>query len=242
MKKKQSRSPDAETAPEGVAPTETEDTPAAKKRSSLPAFGFASDLLKKKGDPTADEATASSEAPPVPAAEVDPAAPTRIFDFVDRLEDDGDEEERRPVRLGTFVTFELAGEVFGIPVDPVRQVVRVSGITRVPHAPRPIRGVTNLRGRVIPVIDLRLRIGLEETALGRSTRVMAVSSRGRVLGLLVDAVQQVVHLDLDEVQPPPDDVMTLQSDYIRGVYDREDGLILLLDIDRALIIREAGAA
>ncbi|MEM8932592.1 MAG: chemotaxis protein CheW, partial [Acidobacteriota bacterium] len=136
----------------------------------------------------------------------------------------------------------LADEVFAIPVEPVRQVVRVSDITRVPHAPRPIRGVTNLRGRVIPVIDLRLRIGLEETAIARATRVVAVSSRGRVLGLLVDAVLQVVHLDLDQVQPPPDDVMTVQSDYIRGVYDREDGLILLLDIDRALIIREAGAA
>ncbi|MEO1083794.1 MAG: chemotaxis protein CheW, partial [Acidobacteriota bacterium] len=164
--------------------------------------------------------------------------------FADRL-DDGrrrSEYEARPVKLGTFVAFDLAGETYAMPVEPVRQVVRVSTITRVPHAPRPIRGVTNLRGRVIPVIDLRLRIGLQETQVGRASRVVSVSSRGRLIGLLVDAVHQVVHLDLYKVQPPPDDVMTLQSDYIEGVYGEGEDLILLLDIDKALIIREAGAA
>lgn len=236
------------------------------KKTSLPAFGFADDLLKKKpaddapadgggngeaeGEPSAephraepsDEGGTDDEKLTRAVRDVDPEAPTRVFDFVDRLQDDEDDEERRPVRLGTFVTFDLAGETFAMPVDPVRQVVRVSAITRVPHAPRPIRGVTNLRGRVIPVIDLRLRVGLEATELDRSARVVAVASRGRLLGLLVDAVHQVIHLDLDQIQPPPEDVMTLQSDYIRGVYEREDGLILLLDVDRALIIREAGAA
>ena len=272
MKKKQRRSPAKTEKASDVTPndassadatsseadssgaaSETSDAAASgKKKTSLPAFGFASDLLKKKkaSDDEAPAAPAAEASPdgdtpasaPTSDADGDTLAPTRIFDFVDRLDSAVEEEERRPVRLETFVTFQLADEVFAIPVEPVRQVVRVSDITRVPHAPRPIRGVTNLRGRVIPVIDLRLRIGLEEMPIGRSTRVVAVASRGRVLGLLVDAVLQVVHLDLDQVQPPPDDVMTVQSDYIHGVYDREDGLILLLDIDRALIIREAGAA
>ncbi|MCG8457334.1 MAG: chemotaxis protein CheW, partial [Holophagales bacterium] len=100
----------------------------------------------------------------------------------------------------------------------------------------------NLRGKVIPVIDLRLRVGLTTAEADRSARIIAVGSRGRVLGLLVDAVYHVMHLDLNLVQPPPDDVMTIQSDYIRGVYGKEDDLILLLDVDRALIIREEGAA
>ena len=121
---------------------------------------------------------------------------------------------------------------------PVREVVRVASITRVPHAPKPIRGVTNRRGRVIPVIDLRLRIELPPTGLERSSRIIVVSSRGRLLGLLVDAVHQVIHIDLEQVQPPPDDVMTVQSDYLSGVYHQDDQLILLLDIDRALIIQD----
>ena len=95
-----------------------------------------------------------------------------------------------------------------------------------------------MRGRVIPVIDLRLRIELPSAELGRSSRVIVVSSRGRLLGLLVDAVHQVIHVDLNRVQPPPDDVMTVQSDYISGVYHLEDQLILLLDINRVLIIQE----
>ena len=71
----------------------------------------------------------------------------------------------------------------------------------------------------------------------RSSRIIVVSSRGRLLGLLVDAVHQVIHIDLEQVQPPPDDVMTVQSDYLSGVYHQDDQLILLLDIDRALIIQ-----
>lgn len=284
MKKKSSRRGSGEKSrPEKAAQEETAagsgssseaehtsgDAGKSAGKKSLPAFGFAADLLKKTSgpaaSPSADEKPSSPEAEVAPvssisepvlgtdtsfstglssASDVDSQAPTRVFDFADRLDDGGrrGEEQAVPVKIGTFVAFDLAGETYAMPVEPVRQVVRVSNITRVPHAPRPIRGVTNLRGRVIPVIDLRLRIGLAETDIGRSSRVVSVSSRGRLIGLLVDAVHQVVHLDLFKVQPPPDDVMTMQSDYIEGVYGEGDDLILLLDIDKALIIREAGAA
>jgi purine-binding chemotaxis protein CheW len=91
------------------------------------------------------------------------------------------------------------------------------------------------------VIDLRMRVGLEPSEIGRQSRVVAVASRGRLLGLLVDAVHQVVHLDLNRVQPPPEDVMTVQSDYILGVYHQDDSMILLLDVDRALVLRDKAA-
>lgn len=221
----------------------------SKKKASLPSFGFAADLLKRKDgqQPTIEDV---SEAIPdrlteaeTPTESVDASAPTRIFDFADLLNEEEEEKaSQAQIRIGTFVTFNLADERFALPVEPIEQVVRVSTITRVPHAPRPIRGVTNLRGRVIPVIDLRLRIGLPEIEIDRSTRVISVSSRGRLVGLLVDAVHHVMHINLNQVQPPPEDIMTLQSDYIRGVYGEADDLILLLDIDRALIIRESGAA
>ncbi|MEM7350878.1 MAG: chemotaxis protein CheW, partial [Acidobacteriota bacterium] len=173
---------------------------------------------------------------------IDESDPRRIFAFADSLEAQNAETEAAaaPSRIETWVTFNLADEIFALPVEPVNEVVRVASITRVPHAPRPIRGVTNMRGRVIPVIDLRLRIELPEADLGRASRVIVVSSRGRLLGLLVDAVQQVIHIDLNKVQAPPDDVMTIQSDYLVGVYHLEDQLVLLLDIHRVLIIQEAG--
>ncbi len=232
---------------------------ASPKKVSLPAFGFAEDLLgKSAGDdePAAgDGTTPSDEATPTdpateeessaaPPASIDEADPRRIFAFADSLDRRGVEAEApaAPVRLETWVAFSLAGEVFALPVAPIQEVVRVASITRVPHAPKPIRGVTNRRGRVIPVIDLRMRIDLPAAELSRASRIIVVSSRGRLLGLLVDAVHQVVHIDLERVQPPPDDVMTVQSDYLSGVYHLDDQLILLLDIDRALIVQQAPAA
>lgn len=215
-----------------------EETPAtsgapARERPALPAFGFADEVLTRK--------TADAAAPPLDAAAA--TGPERIYSFADSVSDAYlGEEEVAPKRLGTWVTFRLADETFAVPVEAVREVLRVSTVTRVPHAPEPIRGVTNLRGRVIPVIDLRLRIGLPAIDLDRSSRILVVDPRGRMLGLLVDAVRQVVHLDLDAIQAPPDDVMTVQSDYLTGVYQHDEGLLLLLDVDRALVINEAGAA
>lgn len=218
----------------------------SSKKSSLPSFGFTTDLLKKKADDESNGASSVEDLEvDLEAGEVDADSPSRIFDFADRVQRRAREEkddEGPQARWETWVTFRLDDEIFAMPVDPVRQVVRVTDITRVPHAPEPVRGVTNLRGRVIPVIDLRMRVGLEPSEIGRQSRVVAVASRGRVLGLLVDSVHQVVHLDVNRVQPPPEDVMTVQSDYILGVYHQEDRLILLLDVDRALILREKGAA
>lgn len=278
-------------SPAAAAPT----APASEPRRSLPAFGFASDLLKKKPLDTAAEAPPPAASPvpssgtpasgtPAPASgvvrevvdrshlhgeiaeqdlvegvadlelerslashllqDLPSENPNRIFDFADRLA--ARAEERKSTgpkpRLETCLTFSLGGETFAMPVEPVQQIVRISSITRVPHAPHPIRGVTNLRGRVIPVIDLRVRVGLPTTEIDRSARIIAVGSRGRVIGLLVDAVHQVMHIDLNQIQRPPDDVLTIQSDYIAGVYHHGESLILLLDVDRALIVRDSSAA
>lgn len=291
-----SEPPPATGAPAASAPAT--GTPAEPRRS-LPAFGFASDLLKKAGDLLKGKSDAEPAAPAEPAAANEPSAaasepsaapalrevvdrdhlhgsvaerdraeavdeaelartagafdrglgasndgPNRIFDFADRLAARAEERKSsgpKP-RLETCLTFSLSGETFAMPVEAVQQIVRISSITRVPHAPRPIRGVTNLRGRVIPVIDLRVRVGLPAAEIDRSSRIIAVSSRNRVIGLLVDAVHQVMHIDLNLIQRPPDDVLTMQSDYIAGVYHHGESLILLLDVDRALIVRDSSAA
>jgi len=136
------------------------------------------------------------------------------------------------------VTFETAGEVYGLPVTCVEEVLRVTTITRLPYAPAPVRGITQLRGRVLPVVDLRVRLGLRAAELTPQSRIVVVTSRERSIGLLVDAARQVVKLLPSGMQPPPADVMTEQSDFLRGVYHTEEVLLVLLDVDRVLWIHE----
>lgn len=171
-----------------------------------------------------------------------PAGPDRLYAFADSLkrqEGEGDRDHKTEEELETWVTFILSGECYGLPVSHVQEILRVAGITRVPHAPHPVRGVTNLRGRVLPVVDLRVRLGIGEKEIDGASRILVVSSQGRLMGLLVDAVQQVVRIGRSGIQPPPPDVMTTQSDYILGVYHLQETLVILLDVDRVLFIKES---
>ncbi|HYM61255.1 MAG TPA: chemotaxis protein CheW [Thermoanaerobaculia bacterium] len=165
------------------------------------------------------------------------STPERFYSFADSVNATAPAVEQ-PKTLETWVTFWLAGETFALPVTHVYEILRVTGVTRVPHAPAMVRGVTNMRGRVLPVIDLRVRLGLSSAEPTPQSRILVVTSRGRSLGLLVDAVQQVERIQRETVQPPPPDVMTTQSDYIIGVCDLGARLVILLDVDRILILRE----
>ena len=139
-----------------------------------------------------------------------------------------------------LVTFVLDREEFGIPIGRVREVLRVGDITRVPEAPPHIRGVTSVRGRILPVVELRTRLGL--AGLGEPdarARIVVVEAHGRVLGLLVDAVNQVVNVPADSVLAPPGEVLSAQTDYVTGIGRLDARLIILLDLDRALLLAEA---
>ena len=106
-----------------------------------------------------------------------------------------------------LVTFALDREEFGIPVTQVREVIRVSDITRVPQAPPHVRGVANLRGRILAVVELRSWLGLPPAELTSRSRVVVVEVRERVLGLLVDAVSQVTKVPEASVAPAPEEVV-----------------------------------
>lgn len=173
----------------------------------------------------------------------DPSDSERIYAFADAVEAENQAAASAapaapPPRPETWITFELSNEVFALPIEPVREVLRVTDITRVPHAPNPVRGVTQLRGRVIPVVDLGLRLGLPARSAGRSSRILVAESRGRLLGLLVDSVHQVIKLDRNRAQTPPEDVVTPSSDFVTAVYHLGARLVLMLDVDRTLILRE----
>ena len=162
-----------------------------------------------------------------------------VYTFADSLAEREAAAAPKVTRIETWVTFALAGETYALPVSHVLEILRVAGITRVPHAPRVIRGVTNMRGKVLPVVDFRGRLGIEPVEVTAQSRILVVSSRGRLFGLLVDAVHQVERVDLQTVQPPPPDVMTAQSDYLIGVCQIGPRLVVLLDVTRVLVLNSA---
>ena len=145
-----------------------------------------------------------------------------------------------PVPSGQLhlVTFALDREEYGIPVSQVREVIRVADITRVPQAPAHVRGVTNLRGRILPVVELRSRLGLEAAATTPRSRIVVVEVVDRVLGLLVDAVLQVAKVPVDTVAPPPEEVLSADSGFLGGVARWNGRLIILLELEQALLRQE----
>jgi purine-binding chemotaxis protein CheW len=145
--------------------------------------------------------------------------------------------EQAPRSAGELhlVTFALGREEYGIQVSQVREVIRVAEITRVPQAPAHVRGVTNLRGRILPVVEIRTRLGLEPAVIGARSRIVVVEAQDRVLGILVDAVLQVTKLPLETVTPPPEEIVSSETDYISGVARWGTRLIILLDLEKALL-------
>lgn len=137
-----------------------------------------------------------------------------------------------------LVTFALDKEEFGIPIAQVREVIRVGEITRVPQARQHVRGVTNLRGRILAVVEIRTRMGLSVAELTPSSRVIVVGVHDRTLGILVDGVSQVVKLPAKTVAPAPEEVLSSNVDYITGVARWNSRLIILLDLEKVLLLRD----
>ncbi len=164
-----------------------------------------------------------------------PAAPPSVFEFADQLTANAAAVQAPvPAAQLHLITFRLDGESFGLPVETVREVIRVGDITRVPQSPAHIRGVTNLRGRILPVVEIRTRLGLAPLVPRSTARIIVAEVRGRVLGLLVDSVAQVQKVPADRVVAAPDEVKSAHTDYITGVVQLYDRLLILLDLARAL--------
>jgi purine-binding chemotaxis protein CheW len=136
-----------------------------------------------------------------------------------------------------LVVFDLAGESFGVDINTVREIIRMQHVTRVPDAPAYVEGVMNLRGTVIPVVDLRLRFGLEVTEATAHSRVVVVDIGGAGIGVIVDGVREVLRIPSDSVQAPSSVITTMDSYYLEGIANLEGRLLILLDIERALAER-----
>ncbi len=143
-------------------------------------------------------------------------------------------ERKQDSDLMQLVTFSLDQEEFGVDILRVQEIIRMMEITKVPKSPEFVEGVINLRGKVIPVIDLRSRFGLDSHAYDKDTRIMVIDINNMIVGFVVDAVSEVLRIMADTVEPPPPVVAGIESDYISGVGKLKDRLLILLDLDRLL--------
>lgn len=133
-----------------------------------------------------------------------------------------------------LVSFRLAQEEYGIEITKVQEIILMGEITRVPQTPDYIKGLINLRSTVIPIVDLRLRFGLTQEAATDETRIMVVNVAGKTIGIIVDAVSEVLRITKEQIAPPPPTVAGLGREYLTGLVKLENRLLILLDIDKIL--------
>jgi purine-binding chemotaxis protein CheW len=141
-----------------------------------------------------------------------------------------------------YLTFKLGNEVFGIDVAKVREVLDFTGITKIPRTPDFMSGVINLRGSVVPVVDLRLCFQMTKTERTRNTCIVVVEvlleGEATVIGALADSVEEVIDLEPDQIQPAPKIGTQIRTDFIKGMGKRDSQFIMILEIDRVFSAEE----
>ena len=141
-----------------------------------------------------------------------------------------------------YLTFRLEEEVFALDIGKVREVLDFTSATKVPQTPDFMRGVINLRGSVVPVVDLRLKFGMAMAEKTVNTCVVitevAMGGETMVLGCMADSVQEVMDLEPDQIEPPPRIGTKLKTEFIRGMGKHNDQFIIILDIDKVFVMDE----
>lgn len=154
-------------------------------------------------------------------------------------EDKKEETKHRGSKEGKFLTFELAGEEYGVEILKVKEIIGIMNITSVPQTPGYVKGVINLRGKVIPVIDLRLKFGMETQSYDERTCIIVIDiadryGRGIVTGIVVDSVSEVLNIREEDIEETPTFSAGLDTGFILGMAKVRGNVKILLDIDRVL--------
>jgi purine-binding chemotaxis protein CheW len=131
-----------------------------------------------------------------------------------------------------LVSFNLGAEEYGVDILKVQEIIRMLAISKIPRAPEYVEGIINLRGKVIPIISLRDRFGLGKKENDKRTRIIVMNISGKVLGIIVDSVSEVLRLNSNTVEPAPEVVSGKGEAYIRGVGKVGEKLLILLDLER----------
>lgn len=140
-----------------------------------------------------------------------------------------------------LVSFRIGSEEFGVDILKVQEINRMVDITRVPQAPHYVEGVINLRGKVIPIVDLRKRFNLDVKEYDKNTRIVVVDIGGTIMGMVVDSVSEVLRLPISTIEPPPEIAAGVNSDYIKGVAKLEDRLLIFLDLSKVIAFEDVAA-
>ena len=132
------------------------------------------------------------------------------------------------------MVFDLSTEAYGVDIGAVREIIRLQDITKVPRTPEFVEGVINLRGKVIPVVDLRKRFGLPAEEESKENRIVVVDIGAQDIGVIVDAVTEVLRIATESVEPPASVIITADSEYLLGIAKLDSRLIILLDLEQVL--------
>ena len=162
--------------------------------------------------------------------------PVKTLDSPDTIQSAASTAERSSQRgheLLQLVSFRLGGEEYGLEILKVQEIIRMQDMTRAPNAPSFVEGVINLRGRVIPVVGLRKRFGLDAREKDKDTRIIVIEVKGDVMGFEVDSVSEVLRIPADTVEPPPR-LSKGNNEYISGVAKLQTRLLLFLDVNRLM--------
>jgi len=143
-------------------------------------------------------------------------------------------QEKTDAQEGKYLTYALGNEDYGIEILKVREIIGMMNITHVPQVPEHVKGVINLRGKVIPVINLRLKFNMEEVEETPETCIIVVNIKTVLIGLLIDKVNDVLDIQQQDIEPPPQFGSTIDVDFILGIGKVGDKIKILLDIDRIL--------
>jgi purine-binding chemotaxis protein CheW len=206
-------------------------------RIALPSSGLASDILAR-------EDALQIESLPLPVSPMPAlvAATPEAVSVAARPQSSAlfghsrDERKAAPELMEHLVTFYLADEEYALDVRTVQEIIRMAETTHVPRAPEFIKGVINLRGRIIPVVDLKKKLALGEVAPSRQSRIVVVKIRERLIGLLVDGASQVLKIPVSAIDAAPEEILDVSASFIRGVAKMEKRLIILLDLYKILAI------
>ncbi len=175
--------------------------------------------------------TRRTEEPPVPASTENAS----LLAFADHLLAAHKQEETRVSgEVQQHVTFLLHKQEFGIPISHCREILRAGAITRIPEAPAEVRGVVNLRGRIVPVVDVRTCLGLDQAVVTAKTRLVVVEIAGRLFALLVDRVARILKLASSQIDPSPDPA---RHHAVTGQAKVGEAAIHIVDVERMLLSR-----
>ena len=154
-------------------------------------------------------------------------------------------DERRTRERRGILSFAAGNEVYGIEILSIREIIKLREITEVPRAPRFLLGVVTVRGLVMPVVDLRIRLRLDSPPLGRNSRILVVMHKGERFGLLVDDVRGVVRFADNQIEPPPPSLAPSEAPFLAGIGRHPDGdkerMVILLSLDAVLYFAVAAA-